>query len=267
LKKSGLIFTLLAVIFLSGCSNNKNEQISNSSHSSTSLAETSDTKTNGTKTSNTKANITKSSTKIEETTKEVELKTTYQSVLDEYTKKLQEEAPKLVDEYNAEYPSIQGGINALAELSNKKVATLAEISNEGVTKMAGIQLNTQDDYSVYEEWVGKLIDVYSKEAQKIFDAYMASSTPEAPEFSEPSYEEYTVESPQQTEKSESPTAYSEVLQSSERLAGEKYTVVQVGEGPDQIAERTGVPVETIFELNGMSPDNFNLIPGQSIRIK
>ena len=28
--------------------------------------------------------------------------TTYQSILDEYTKKIQEEAPKLVDEYNSE---------------------------------------------------------------------------------------------------------------------------------------------------------------------
>lgn len=50
-------------------------------------------------------------------------------------------------------------------------------------------------------------------------------------------------------------------------AGEEYTTVQAGEGPQSIANRTGVSVEEIYRLNGMTADNFNLTPGQQIRIK
>lgn len=56
----------------------------------------------------------------------------YQAILDEYTQKIKEAAPKLVDEYNAEYPNNQNGVEGLAELSNDKISELAEISNEGI---------------------------------------------------------------------------------------------------------------------------------------
>ncbi|KAF1295192.1 hypothetical protein BAU15_05425 [Enterococcus sp. JM4C] len=252
MKKLGLGITVLSIMILGGCSSKENTINSSSSTSSSST----------TKVSTTETSTTKPSEKINKTKKEVAPKASYQSILDEYTKKMQDESPKLVDEYNAEYPSIQGGINALAELSNKKVAKLAETSNEGVAKMAELQLNNKDDYSVYEEWAGKLIAVYSEEAQKIIDAYMASAAIETPEFSEPSYEEYTIEPPKQTEQSEYKIAESEPAPQ-----GEEYTTVQAGENPDQIAARTGVPVETIYELNGMSPDSYFLSPGDSIRIK
>ncbi|MGC3176512.1 LysM domain-containing protein, partial [Enterococcus faecium] len=40
------------------------------------------------------------------------------------------------------------------------------------------------------------------------------------------------------------------------------TVVLEGEGPNQIAERTRVPVETILSLNGMSMENNILTHGE-----
>ena len=45
----------------------------------------------------------------------------YQSILDEYTQKITEAAPQLVDEFNEEAAGKNGDINALAELSNSKV--------------------------------------------------------------------------------------------------------------------------------------------------
>ncbi len=98
----------------------------------------------------------------------------YQDILDEYTAKLKEAAPRLASEYRAEAANTSGGIDALAELSMEKIGELAEISVEGIGEMAEIQLRT-GDYDEYEEWAGKLQDVYNDEAQKIMDAYMDSA--------------------------------------------------------------------------------------------
>ncbi len=38
-----------------------------------------------------------------------------------------------------------------------------------------LQLHGSDKYEEYEEWAGKLNDVYMEEAQKITDAYMESA--------------------------------------------------------------------------------------------
>lgn len=100
----------------------------------------------------------------------------YQAILDEYTQKLKSATPKLVEEYNAEYPNNQNGLEGLAKLSNDKVSKLAEISNDGVGEMADIYFNNgSGEYEVYEGWAGKLMDVYMIEAQQITDAYMDSA--------------------------------------------------------------------------------------------
>lgn len=100
----------------------------------------------------------------------------YQAVLDDYTQKIKEAAPKLVQEYNSEYPNNQNGLEGLAELSNEKISELAEISNDGIGEMAEIYFNNgSGDYEVYEDWASKLTDVYMDEAGAITDAYMTSA--------------------------------------------------------------------------------------------
>lgn len=100
----------------------------------------------------------------------------YQAILDDYTQKIKEAAPKLVDEYNAEYPNNQNGVEGLAELSNDKISALAEISNEGIQEMAGVHLTSgTGKYEDYEEWATKLTDVYMEQAELITDAYMTSA--------------------------------------------------------------------------------------------
>lgn len=102
--------------------------------------------------------------------------TSYQSILDEYSKKLKEATPGLVDEYKNEAAKHSGDINKLAEISNDKVGKLAEISNEGIGEMANIMYLNGDDYDTYEEWSQKLMDVYTEYAEKIMDAYIDSAT-------------------------------------------------------------------------------------------
>ncbi|MDT2553100.1 LysM peptidoglycan-binding domain-containing protein [Enterococcus raffinosus] len=196
----------------------------------------------------------------------------YQSILDDYTKKLQEASPKLVDEYNNEYPALNGDINALAELSNKKVEKLAEISNEGTTKMAKLQLAGESDYSVYEEWAGKLIDVYTQDAQKIMDAYLASagSNVSVPDVQVPNVHGQATESSveQSVPESSAPQVQqSEPSSEADPEANAQYGTVQPGDGPQQIAGRYGLSVDEFLALNGMDRSNFYFDTGQQVRVK
>lgn len=95
---------------------------------------------------------------------------TYEDVLNEYTVKIEELTPTLVNEFKSETTGITD-VYQLAEISNKKIEKLAEISTEGIGKMAEIKLKNNDEDNVYEEWAKKLTDVYEREAKKITDEY------------------------------------------------------------------------------------------------
>ena len=102
--------------------------------------------------------------------------TSYQEILDAYTLKLQEATPGLIEEYNAEAAENTGGLEGLATICNEKVSALAEISMEGIQEMANIYLHVGDGTDdEYQEWSGKLQDVYLTEAAKIQEAYMQSA--------------------------------------------------------------------------------------------
>lgn len=111
-----------------------------------------------------------------EETKETKVEVTYQTILDDYSKRIADATPGLVEEYNAESAAIANDITALAELSNAKVSKLAEISNQGVTEMATLMQKNGDEYSVYEEWANKLMEVYTQYSAQITDAYTASTS-------------------------------------------------------------------------------------------
>ncbi|MEG1981541.1 MAG: hypothetical protein RR073_03440, partial [Clostridia bacterium] len=69
------------------------------------------------------------------------------------------------------------GVSGLAKISNDKITKLAKISNDGMSEMAKIMYKTgSGKYSEYEEWAGKLTEVYMAESGKISDAYMDSAT-------------------------------------------------------------------------------------------
>ena len=101
---------------------------------------------------------------------------TYESILEEYSKKLKEQAVILAEEYNNEAADLGGNLEELAELVNSKVEKLAFTSTEGMEKMALIMTKNGDEYEVYEEWALKLTDVYTEEAQTIMENYLNSGS-------------------------------------------------------------------------------------------
>ena len=103
--------------------------------------------------------------------KEKKEKVTYESIYEDYSKKIEKKAPQLVDEYNEEAKSMTS-INDRAALADKKVEDLALLSTEGAERMAKLALDNGDDKSVYEDWALKLSDKYMECGKQITDAYM-----------------------------------------------------------------------------------------------
>ena len=101
---------------------------------------------------------------------------TYESIYDEYAGKLNDMTPGKIDEFNSEADASDGSVDSLAEICNNKVSDLAETCNEGVEKMASLMYRQADDYSVYEDWSTKLMDVYMSCAGQVQDAYMARAS-------------------------------------------------------------------------------------------
>lgn len=122
------------------------------------------------------AETTEETTETTEEAKAEEPEITYQTILDDYTKQIQDATPGLVEEYNAEVASAAGDVNKLAEISNAKVEELATICNDGVSEMAELMTANGDEYATYEEWAGKLQNVYMEQSKQITDAYMNSTT-------------------------------------------------------------------------------------------
>lgn len=95
----------------------------------------------------------------------------YQETYDTYAKKMQEATPTLIADFQSEADGEEDVIR-LAELCDEKIAELALISTEGMQKMAEIQVEYNGAYSEYEEWAGRLMQVYTDEAAKITAVYM-----------------------------------------------------------------------------------------------
>lgn len=96
---------------------------------------------------------------------------TYDSIYEEYSQKIKDAAPGLIDEFKSEVES-KSDVMELAEIANDKVSSLAEIQVEGGTKMAELMHKNGDEYSVYEDAYKKLYQVYNDEAMKIYEVYM-----------------------------------------------------------------------------------------------
>ena len=100
----------------------------------------------------------------------------YQTILDDYSERIRDAVPGLIEEYNTEAANNTGGLQGLATLSNEKISELAEISNDGISEMAEYYYHSgSGSYGEYEEWAGKLMDVYMEEAAKIQETYMDSA--------------------------------------------------------------------------------------------
>jgi predicted small lipoprotein YifL len=108
-----------------------------------------------------------------ETKKAEEKKPTYESVYKEYSQKMKDATPGLIEEYKKDAEGVSD-MNKLANICTKKTEKLASICTKGGKRLASIHLEEKDDEEKYNEWMNKLTDVYQDEAQKITDAYQDS---------------------------------------------------------------------------------------------
>lgn len=100
----------------------------------------------------------------------------YEDIYNEYSKKLTDLSPDLIEEYKSEAASNTNGIEGLAEIANSKVEQLAEIDAEGTEAMAQFMYTKgAGNYEEYEKWATKLYEVYNTEATKIYNMYLSSS--------------------------------------------------------------------------------------------
>lgn len=80
-------------------------------------------------------------------------------------------------------------------------------------------------------------------------------------------EEVATSSTTQAEPLPSSESTIETNSSSSEVSSNSTITVQSGEGPRQLAERAGITVDQLFELNGIDPNNYMIYPGQELRIK
>lgn len=96
---------------------------------------------------------------------------TYDSIYDEYSKQIEEAAPKAVEEFKKQAKG-STDVKKLAEVANDQVKTLAKIMTDGGKKMAELREKNGDSYKTYEKNYKKLYKVYSDKAMDVYGAYL-----------------------------------------------------------------------------------------------
>lgn len=198
-----------------------------------------------------------------------------QAVVADYSKKIEDKTPVLIEEYQAEIQNNQDGVNGLSVIANRKARELQALSDEGISKLRGMYQDASNKEDIdLDTMINQLSASYTAQVARISDIYLRTSAElqAATPSGESSSEETTPSTeatPETTETSES-QANQYTAQSTEDTSNQANqaatTVVREGEGPNQIAQRTGVPVETILSLNGMTMDDFFFNPGQELRL-
>lgn len=199
-----------------------------------------------------------------------------QNIVTTYTKKIEEQTPRLIAEYQAEIKNNQNGVTGLSTIANQKARALQAISDEGIRKLQEkYQAAQTKDGVELATWINQLSANYTEYVAKISDVYLRTSASLQAEISSNTEERETNTSTTQTSESSTENAQIEFSQSAQSQTTNSSsieqnapatTVVRQGEGPNQIAESTGVPVEKILSLNGMTMDDYFFNPGEVLRL-
>nr|WP_214280665.1 LysM peptidoglycan-binding domain-containing protein [Enterococcus gallinarum] len=114
----------------------------------------------------------------------------------------------------------------------------------------------------------ELVEKYTKAASlELTESPFGSTTAESQTYSSENETVYSEESIQPAESSVNSQEQTFESYSAPSQPVEEYTTVQAGEGPPEIAARVGISVETLYELNGIDPNNYMLYPGDTLRVK
>ena len=264
---SAVAVVLLLVSAVTGLYlHNKN----NTSVKSTDISKTSKKKeVMSTETSKTKETMESTQSSTEGTLEEQ-----LQTILTTYSKKIENQTPVLIEEYQTEIQKNQDGLTGLSNVANQKARALQAISDEGIRKLrekyqtahakAGVDLDTMINQlsAIYTAQVARISDIYLRTSASLkVDPSTSQETSETNATIQTT--ESTTESQMSAEQYAQGTSSS---QSASQSTSAATTVVREGEGPNQIAERTGVPVETILSLNGMTMDDYFLHPGEVLKL-
>ena len=113
---------------------------------------------------------------LEEPTEVQSTASSYEEILNLYSKKLKDATPILIEEYKEGAKNNKDGLSGLATLCNEKSSELAKICNDGIQAMAKLYYNQgSGSLDEYSKWAGKIQDVYTEEALKIQDVYLKSA--------------------------------------------------------------------------------------------
>lgn len=264
---SAVAVVLLLVSAVTGLYlHNKN----NTSVKSTDISKTSKKKeVMSTETSKTKETMESTQSSTEGTLEEQ-----LQTILTTYSKKIENQTPVLIEEYQTEIQKNQDGLTGLSNVANQKARALQAISDEGIRKLrekyqtahakAGVDLDTMINQlsAIYTAQVARISDIYLRTSASLkVDPSTSQETSETNATIQTT--ESTTESQMSAEQYAQGTSSS---QSASQSTSAATTVVREGEGPNQIAERTGVLVETILSLNGMTMDDYFLHPGEVLKL-
>lgn len=239
---------------------------------STTVTETTTKKTDAKQTSEASTETKETQTSEEKTADD--LPEQLQAIVNDYSKKMEEKTPVLIEEYQTEIQGNQEGIAGLSAVANQKARELQAISDEGIGKLrAAYQSADNKDGVALDTLINQLSANYTNHVAKISDIYLQTSASLQAESTSTqetaSSESETIESTEssgmQARTTQDTTENTETTTSS-TTSQAATTVVLEGEGPNQIAERTGVPVETILSLNGMSMDDYFLTPGERLKL-
>lgn len=223
----------------------------------------------------TKTSKTKETMKSTQSSTEGTLEEQLQTILTTYSKKIEDQTPILIEEYQTEIQNNQDGLTGLSKVANQKASELQAISDEGIHKLREKYqtMHTKDGVDL-DTMINQLSATYTAQVARISDIYLRtsaslkaeSSTSQETSETETNTTAQTTESTTESQMSTDQYTQGTSSQSDGQSTSAATTVVREGEGPNQIAERTGVPVETILSLNGMTMDDYFLNPGEVLKL-
>lgn len=151
------------------------------------------------------------------------------------------------------------GMFLLVGCSNEKTVTNSSSSSSSTIESSStVESTTQTTTEETSQEESSTVEsVSSTQSTSSEIVYEESSDPQqnaAPAYSEPS-----------SEAEEQPQNSVAVVDPQAGVA--EYTIVQKGETPEMIAQRSGISVDQFFELNGFTPDYYMLYPGDQVRVK
>lgn len=101
-----------------------------------------------------------------------EMSAHYEEIYLEYSAKLTELTPTLIEEFNVEAEANENGIDGLTDIFDSKIDKLSEIYIKGTEAMTNYMYEVKSsDSALYLEWTQKLSGIFMEESQKITDEY------------------------------------------------------------------------------------------------